>query len=243
MRREDNLKNKTVHKTVDGSHRIHNRNSTMFCSTCPTGPYVQHGQCKVLREATRESLWEQSVNQAHLVRFEVFTALTMKRNTTGGGEQNLSSVLKVPRHCPFVLEECSLLGYKNPGRTSQETHYVSATETSRLMLCKISGFHSSDYEECRLLGYKNPIRTSQETHYVSATETSRLVLFKVWGFHGVDYEEWRILGCWTPIRTSQEAHYLSASESSRLMLCKIWGFHGSDYEECSLLGCYAVWLL
>jgi hypothetical protein len=45
----------------------------------------------------------------------------------------------------------------------QETHYVSAIEPSRLMLCKISGFHCGDYEECRLLGYKNPVRTSQET--------------------------------------------------------------------------------
>jgi hypothetical protein len=34
-------------------------------------------------------------------------------------------------------EEYCLLGYKNPVRTSQETHYVSATELSRLMLCKI----------------------------------------------------------------------------------------------------------
>jgi hypothetical protein len=33
--------------------------------------------------------------------------------------------------------ECRLLGYKNPVRTSQEAHYVSATEPSRLMLCKI----------------------------------------------------------------------------------------------------------
>jgi hypothetical protein len=49
------------------------------------------------------------------------------------------------------LEECRLLGYENPVRTSQETHYVSATEPSWLMLCKIRGFHSGDYEECRLL--------------------------------------------------------------------------------------------
>jgi hypothetical protein len=34
-------------------------------------------------------------------------------------------------------EECRLLGYKDPVRTSQETHYVSATESSRLMLRKI----------------------------------------------------------------------------------------------------------
>jgi hypothetical protein len=61
-------------------------------------------------------------------------------------------------------EECLLLGYKNPVRTSQETHYISATKLSQLMLCKICGFHGGDYEECRLLGYKNPIRTSQETH-------------------------------------------------------------------------------
>jgi hypothetical protein len=73
-------------------------------------------------------------------------------------------------------EECRLLGYKNPVRTSQQTHYVSTTESSRLMLCKIWVFHGGDYEECRLLGYKNPGRTSQETHYVSTTESSRLML-------------------------------------------------------------------
>jgi hypothetical protein len=40
-------------------------------------------------------------------------------------------------------------------RTSLETHYVSATELSRLMLRKISCFHGGYYEECRLLGYKS----------------------------------------------------------------------------------------
>jgi hypothetical protein len=44
------------------------------------------------------------------VRFEVFTAVTMKN---------------------------ALLEYKIPVRTSQETYYVSATESSRLMLCNI----------------------------------------------------------------------------------------------------------
>jgi hypothetical protein len=48
-------------------------------------------------------------------------------------------------------EECRLLAYRNPVRTSQETH-VSATEHSRLMLCKIGGFHGGDNEERRLLG-------------------------------------------------------------------------------------------
>jgi hypothetical protein len=34
-------------------------------------------------------------------------------------------------------EECHLLGHKNPVLTSQVTHYVSATEPSRLKLRKI----------------------------------------------------------------------------------------------------------
>jgi hypothetical protein len=79
-------------------------------------------------------------------------------------------------------EECRLLGYKTPVRTSQVTHYISAAERSQLVLCKIWGFHSGDYEECRLLGHKNPVRTSQETQYFSATELSRLMLCKIWGF-------------------------------------------------------------
>jgi hypothetical protein len=45
------------------------------------------------------------------VRFEVFTAVTMK-----------NVIFRV---------------YKTPVRTSQETHYVSATVPRRLMLCKI----------------------------------------------------------------------------------------------------------
>jgi hypothetical protein len=49
-------------------------------------------------------------------------------------------------------EECRLLGYKIPVRTSQDTHYFSATESSQLMICKIWAFHGGDYEECRLLG-------------------------------------------------------------------------------------------
>jgi hypothetical protein len=46
-------------------------------------------------------------------------------------------------------EECRLLEYKNPVRTLQDTHHISATEHRRLMLNKIWGFHGSDYEECR----------------------------------------------------------------------------------------------
>jgi hypothetical protein len=78
----------------------------------------------------------------------------------------------------------------------RETHYVSATELTRLMLCKIRGFHGGDYEEYRLLGYKNPVPTSQEMHYVSATEPSQLMLYKNVSSHGGYYEEWRLLGCY-----------------------------------------------
>jgi hypothetical protein len=49
-------------------------------------------------------------------------------------------------------EECRLLGYKNPVRTSQETHYVNAADSSQLILCNIWGFDGGDYEEWRLLG-------------------------------------------------------------------------------------------
>jgi hypothetical protein len=76
-------------------------------------------------------------------------------------------------------EECRLLAYKTPVRTSQETHYVSATESSQLMLCKVWSFHGGDYEQFRLLGYKTPVRTSQETYYVSATESNQLALCKI----------------------------------------------------------------
>jgi hypothetical protein len=49
-----------------------------------------------------------------------------------------------------VYEECRLLGYKNPIRTSQKTHYLSAIEPSRSMPWKILGFYGGDCEECRL---------------------------------------------------------------------------------------------
>jgi hypothetical protein len=50
------------------------------------------------------------------------------------------------------FEEWCLLGYNNPFRTSQETHYVSTTESSQLKQCKIWCFHGCDYEEWCLLG-------------------------------------------------------------------------------------------
>jgi hypothetical protein len=114
-----------------------------------------------------------------------------------------------------VTEKFRILGYGNLVRTVQETQYVSATESSQLMLCKIWAFHGGDYEKFRILGYGNLVRTVQETQYVSATESSRLMLCKIWGFHGGDYEKFRILGYGNLVRTVQETQYVTATESSR----------------------------
>jgi hypothetical protein len=76
----------------------------------------------------------------------------------------LRELLKHARKCKIwgfhggAYEECRLLGYKNPVRTSQKTYYISATESSQLILYKILGYHGGDYEECRLLGYKTHVR-------------------------------------------------------------------------------------
>jgi hypothetical protein len=58
-------------------------------------------------------------------------------------------------------------------RTSQETYYISATETNRLMLF---GETVSVYCENHML-HTNTVCTSQETHYVSDTEINLLMLF------------------------------------------------------------------
>jgi hypothetical protein len=60
-------------------------------------------------------------------------------------------------------EECRLLGYKNPIRTSQETYYISTTEPNRLMLC---GETVAVCCENRA-EHTDTVRTSQETHHVS----------------------------------------------------------------------------
>jgi hypothetical protein len=53
-------------------------------------------------------------------------------------------------HCGDY-EECRLLGYKNPVRTSNETYYISDAEHSRLMICKIWSSQGSDYGGDRLV--------------------------------------------------------------------------------------------
>jgi hypothetical protein len=57
--------------------------------------------------------------------------------------------------------------------SDQETHYVSATEPSRLMLFgETVAVYNENHSE-----HTDTVRTSQETHYVSTTEPNRLMLF------------------------------------------------------------------
>jgi hypothetical protein len=97
----------------------------------------------------------------------------------------------------MMVAEYSLKNWETSNRLHAVTFQMIGPTTDIVKICKIWGFHGSDYEEWRLLGYKTPVRTSQETHYVSTTEFSPLMLCKIWGFHGSDYEEWRLLGCYT----------------------------------------------
>jgi hypothetical protein len=81
-------------------------------------------------------------------------------------------------------EECRLLGYISQVHISQKTHYISATELYRLMLCKIRGLHSGYHEKFfrslrRLLVIANvfpssPILSDLMMEALRFTETSVL---------------------------------------------------------------------
>jgi carbonic anhydrase len=132
-------------------------------------------------------------------------------------------------------EEWRLLGHKNPVRTSQEAHYVSATEPSRLMLGKIGGFHGGDYEECHLLWYKTPVRTSQETRHVSTTDPSRLMLCKICGFQVDGYEECSLLACgamWLRVALVR-THVSEESTASTIMVERISELGTKSAASCN----------
>jgi hypothetical protein len=64
-------------------------------------------------------------------------AIISRRSTDCYGNCTLLELGMVSKKSFIKQEECSLLGYKTSVRTSQETHYVSATQPSPLILCKI----------------------------------------------------------------------------------------------------------
>jgi hypothetical protein len=74
----------------------------------------------------------------------------------------------------FAVYRENLTEHTDTFRTSQETHYVPATEPNRLIL---SGKTVPVYCENRTV-HTDTVRTSQETHYISATEPNRLMLFR-----------------------------------------------------------------
>jgi hypothetical protein len=82
-------------------------------------------------KGTRHRRFISACMRLALRRFDVFL-ITRRRIA-------LIADLKPSRICLHGgdYEEYRLLGYKNPVRTSQEAHYVSNTESSHLMLCKI----------------------------------------------------------------------------------------------------------
>jgi hypothetical protein len=94
-------------------------------------------------------------------------------------------------------EGCRILGYKNPVVTSKETHYVSATEPSRLMLCKIWIFTAVTMKNAVFWDIKNPVRPHSK-RYFSATENSRLMLLRFDDFAAVTMKNtvlWNVMPC------------------------------------------------
>jgi hypothetical protein len=94
----------------------------------------------------RLTSWLPAILAAHQ-RSEVFTAVTMKnpvfwdiKTQLVPHRKHIMSLLQSPAGLTLYkiwgfhggyYEEYHLLGYKTPARTSQETHYVSATESSQ----------------------------------------------------------------------------------------------------------------
>jgi hypothetical protein len=106
-----------------------------------------------------------SLHQLYYVIFEVFTATTVtsaifwdiktqfvlhRRQITSPLQSQPLMICKKWRFPAGDYEEYRLLGYKNPVRTSQETHYLSRDQPVNSI--QITVFHGSDYEECCLLG-------------------------------------------------------------------------------------------
>jgi hypothetical protein len=78
-----------------------------------------------------------AVSMKNVVFWDIKTQFVPHRKHVSATKHITLMLCKISSFQGGDYEECDILGYKNPVRTSQETHYVSATETNRLMLCKI----------------------------------------------------------------------------------------------------------
>jgi thioredoxin-related protein len=115
--------------------------------------------------------------------------------------------------------------HKNAVRTSQETHYVSATKPNRLMQFRetVAVYCCENHtEHTDTLCGQNAVRTSEETYYISATEPNRLMMFRetvaVYCENYKGHTDTRTLFGQNTVRTSQETHYVSATEPNRLLM-------------------------
>jgi hypothetical protein len=92
--------------------------------------------------------------------------------------------------------------------TSQEAHYISATETSRLMLFRetvaweLYGTHKSSY-----------YLTGNTSHPRYRDQPVNVVLLETVAVYCENHKEHI-----NPVRTSQETHYVSAKDTNQLML-------------------------
>jgi hypothetical protein len=110
----------------------------------PTEPLVP--QLRTVCSINVKTRPSANFNKQHAVRTggRVQIYLQAESSASRAGRSNLGNESAVPTGHQAGLntmnttaEECRLLGYKNAVLTSQETHCLSATEPSRLMLCKI----------------------------------------------------------------------------------------------------------
>jgi hypothetical protein len=85
-----------------------------------------------------ERIWKETIS-SHIQILSRNVMGRSVRNTAESGHRRLviTCFHKIGDFQGGDYEECRLLGYEDPLHTSQETHYVSPTEPSQLMLCKI----------------------------------------------------------------------------------------------------------
>jgi hypothetical protein len=77
-----------------------------------------------------------AVTMKNAVFWDIKTQFTLhRRHITSPLQSQTGQLYVIFEVLTAVTEEYRLLGYKNPDHASQETHYFSDAEPSRLMIC------------------------------------------------------------------------------------------------------------